>query len=79
MLNGQSSPLPSLATRVNAAFGDLQSELALAEQLIRSNAMRQPSVEGNKSAVSAYIQELQAQLEPGPQSLGSAWPREWFA
>ena len=76
---GPLGPLPSLATRVNAAFGDAQAEQTLAEQIISANATRQPSAEGNQSALTAYIQELQAQLGSGPQSLSSAWPREWFA
>jgi hypothetical protein len=76
---GPLGPLPSMATRVNAAFGSLPEQSRLAEQIIRANATRQPSAEGNRSALQAYIQELQAQLGSGPQQLGSGWPREWFA
>jgi hypothetical protein len=72
-------PLPSLATRVNAAFGNRQAEVSLAGQLIQANAVRQPGAEGNKAALRAYIQEVQARLGSGPQVLGSEWPHEWFA
>jgi hypothetical protein len=72
-------PLPSLATRVNAAFGNRQAEVSLAGQLIQANAIRQPSAEGNKAALRAYVQEVQARLGSGPQVPGSEWPHEWFA
>jgi hypothetical protein len=72
-------PLPSFATRVDAAFGNRPAEVALAEQLIRANGVREPSVEGRSSAQRAYIQELQAHLGSGPELLGSEWPHEWFA
>ena len=72
-------PLPSMATRVNAAFGNPPEQSRLAEQIISANATRKPSAEGNRSALQAYIQELQAQLGSGPQQIGAGWPREWFA
>ena len=76
---GPLGPLPSMATRVNAAFGNPPEQSRLAEQIISANATRKPSAEGNRSALQAYIQELQAQLGSGPQQLGAGWPREWFA
>jgi hypothetical protein len=72
-------PLPSLATRVNAAFGNPQGQQLLVEQIIWANAVRLPSVEGNKSALRAYLQALQAELGSGPQVLGRDRPRVWFA
>jgi hypothetical protein len=72
-------PLPGFATRVNAAFGNRPEEVALAEQLIRANAIREPSAQSTRSAQRAYIQELQAHLGSGPQVPGSEWPHEWFA
>jgi hypothetical protein len=74
---GPLGSLPTLTTRANAAFGNPQEELTLAEQLVRANAKREPSG-GATSGLAAYVQELQAQLGSGPQLFGQGWPHEWF-
>jgi hypothetical protein len=85
LLNGQTQPIrPTRALLESLQSG--QQTSALLSSLSPTdrgtgfyNATRQPSAEGNKSALGAYIQELRSQLGSGSRPVGSGWPHEWFA